>query len=51
MRIEAILWDGFTKIKGYLEIDDRVITFEFIDFNNFSLSLQILLSELETLKY
>jgi len=51
MRTEAILWDGYTKIKGFLEIGKKELTFEFIDFNHSSLSLQILISEIETLKY
>ncbi len=47
----AILWDGFKKINGFLEIENSNLIFRFVDFNNSSLTLQISINEIETLKH
>lgn len=51
MRIKAILWDGFTRINGFLEIEKNRITFHCIDFNDSSLTLNIPFDEIEVLKH
>lgn len=46
----AIFWDGQKRLSGTLEIRESSLVFNFDDFNNTNLNLEIPLKDIESLK-
>lgn len=51
MKVSAILWDGFSKLKGVLELESHQISFHLTDFANTDLELEIIYDEVLDVKY
>ena len=47
MEVNAILWDGFKKIHGELEIGDRDLRFHFLDFSDTDLQFDLSYTSIE----
>lgn len=49
MKVKAILWDGFKKISGHLDITKTAMSFQLSDFESTSLQLHIPFLNIENL--
>ncbi len=47
MKTHAILWDGFSKIQGELEVNEQSITFHLLDFASTNLAFNIALKDIK----
>jgi hypothetical protein len=50
MQIPAVLWDGFKKINGFLELNDQGIVFHLIEFDETSLSWSLAMKDIKEVR-